>query len=108
MIIYLDSYKKLFVPYSEIKDDLKDLEKETSSAIEASEKESLPAEKRSIQIASYFSEREVRLIKAAARSKKCSISQYIYNVVANDLAYHAAKYEQVAYLIDQLEKIDTL
>lgn len=56
-------------------------------------------------ISSYFTKQQLRLIRAAAKSKKVSVSQYLYDLTMVDLEANTDKYERVAKLLDEIDGI---
>ena len=56
-------------------------------------------------ISSYFTKQQLRLIRAAAKSKKVSVSQYLYDLTLADLEANTDKYERVAKLLDEIDGI---
>ena len=63
-------------------------------------------EGKSINISSYYSTSQIRLMKAAARKKKVPLSVYISSLVAKDLEENEELYESVAKKLDAVAAIE--
>ena len=60
-------------------------------------------EKKQVCLSSYYTNEEARLIKAAAKKKNISITQYMHDCVIRDIEENKAAYEEVAAVLDLLE-----
>ncbi len=56
-------------------------------------------------VSSYFTKEQSRLIRAAAKCNKVSVSQYLYNLTVADLEANIERYEKMAELLDQIDGI---